>query len=112
MYRTTFALARDMEKPPIELVVQALETFSRHHDPAEQQKASKWLEQLQRSVRETARRATTVLRSCGSNKRAPSLHRFSGARVGGGRSVAGSEGKPGGKLLCSPDDAVENPAQF
>ena len=44
-----------MEKPPIELVVQALETFSRDHDPAEQQKASKWLEQLQRSVRETAR---------------------------------------------------------
>ena len=39
-----------MEKPSLELVLKALQTFAGHHDPAEQQKAAKWLEQLQRSV--------------------------------------------------------------
>ena len=50
-HRTLARREGKMEKPPIELVVQALETFSRHGDPAEQQKASKWLEQQQCSVR-------------------------------------------------------------
>lgn len=40
-----------MEKPAIEMVLQALDTFSRHQDPSEQEKASKWLSQLQASVR-------------------------------------------------------------
>jgi len=39
-----------MEKPALELVLQALDTFNCHQDPSEQEKASKWLMQLQASV--------------------------------------------------------------
>ena len=46
-----------MEKPAIELVLQALDTFSHHQNPSEQEKASKWLMQLQSSVRKRAIRS-------------------------------------------------------
>lgn len=43
-----------MEKPAIDMVLQALDTFSHNQDPSEQEKASKWLMQLQSSVRPLA----------------------------------------------------------
>lgn len=39
-----------MEKPALELVLQALDALYRKEDPTEKEKASQWLMQLQASV--------------------------------------------------------------
>ena len=41
---------RGMEKPSLELVLQALDTLYRKDDPSGKEKASQWLMQLQASV--------------------------------------------------------------
>lgn len=45
---------RRMEKPSLELVLQALDTLYRKDDPSEKEKASQWLMQLQASVSSTS----------------------------------------------------------